>query len=281
MMKQELRGSAVAILALSLLTAPFQTPSALADPDVHPWEEDIEVTVTTTHPGTSTGSPYRTPGGRPWEYVWLLECPANVPGRPMTDCDQAQTCPDKNDFSWVLWGRPAGGQLPRGGWQLLSIECSGSRPPAAPKPKLTPDRVLEAVRRIGLPSLQIRVQPDNATLVNFDTIFYAEPETFERTVTLLGFSVDVRAEGSTYRWLFGDGEAMTTQAPGAPYPAKDITHKYGDAHVTVHPRVDVTYEVQYRVDGGAWQTLDETLTAEGPPTALRIKEATPVLSGGD
>lgn len=197
----------------------------------------------------------------------------------MVDCEAAKACPKPQDSLWVLWGRPLSSG--RSGWRWLTSECSGSRPPAAPKPKLTPDRVLEAVRRIGLPSLQIRVQPDNATLVNFDTIFYAEPETFERTVTLLGFSVDVRAEGSTYRWLFGDGEAMTTQAPGAPYPAKDITHKYGDAHVTVHPRVDVTYEVRYRVDGGAWQTLDQTLTAQGPATALRIKEATPVLSGGD
>jgi len=141
--------------------------------------------------------------------------------------------------------------------------------------------VLEAVRRIGLPSLEVKVQPDTATLVNFPTIFYAEPETFERTVRLLGFSVDVRAEPSSYQWVFGDGQVATTQEPGAPYPAKEITHEYVDAHVTVHPRVDVTYQVQYRIDGGAWQALDETLTAQGPTTALRIREATPVLSGGD
>lgn len=281
MIRHRLCAAVMAILALWFTAATFEPPLALADPDVHPWEDDVEVTVTITHPGKSAGIPYRPRNGPPWEYIWLLECPANVPGKPMTDCDQARTCPDKDDFSWVLWGRPVAGGADARGWRLSSIACWDGRPPPAPKPRLTPDRVLEAVRRMGLPSLQVQVQPETATLVNFDTIFYAEPETFERTVNLLGYSVDVRAEGSTYRWWFGDGGAMTTQQPGAPYPAKDITHQYADAHVNVHPRVDVTYEVQYRVDGGAWQTLGETLTAEGPETTLRIKEATPVLSGGD
>ncbi len=145
---------------------------------------------------------------------------------------------------------------------------------------LTPGRVLEAVRRMTLPSLQVHVQPDTATLVNFETIFYAEPQPFERTVRLLGFDVDVRAVPESFHWLFGDGQQETTNEPGAAYPAKDITHRYVDAHVTVRPHVDVTYRVAYRVAGGAWQALDETLTAQGPATALRIKEATPVLSGG-
>jgi hypothetical protein len=253
--------------------------TAHADPEGS-WDgyvKDTQVVINgTVRINGTLSAPRDGPDGDPWEFQWLLACMQNRPGVEMTDCGNASRCPRAEDLLWTLWGRA----LPTGQWMALAIECRGGRPPDAPKPKLTPDRVLEAVRRIGLPSLQVRVQPDTATLVNFATIFYAEPQTFERTVSLLGFSVDVRAEPSSYRWVFGDGQEATTQSPGAPYPATDITHKYADAHVTVNPRVDVTYEVQYRVDGGAWQALDETLTAQGPATELRIKEATPVLSGG-
>lgn len=243
----------------------------------NPKDPAVILSGTTQVDGTIVSSP--RPGGDQGpqrEYMWLFSCAANHPSKPMAECANAHRCTREQELLWVLWGR----EVPDGTWIPLTSECRGGRPPDAPKPKLTPDRVLEAVRRIGLPSLQVRVQPDTATLVNFATIFYAEPQTFERTVSLLGFSVDVRAEPSSYRWMFGDGQEATTQSPGAPYPATDITHKYADAHVTVNPRVDVTYEVQYRVDGGAWQALDETLTAQGPATELRIKEATPVLSGG-
>lgn len=213
----------------------------------------------------------------PREYLWLLSCAFNSPTKPMTDCLNAHTCTRPSDLLWVLWAR----DLPSGMWIPLFSECRGNRPQGAPPPQLTPDRVLEAVRRIGLPSLQIQVQPETATLVNFATIFYAEPQPFQRTVGLLGYSVDVRAAPESFHWVFGDRTEATTQQPGAPYPVKDVTHEYTDAHVTVRPRVDVTYQVQYRVDGDAWQTLDETLTALGPAISLRIKEATPVLSGGN
>jgi hypothetical protein len=141
--------------------------------------------------------------------------------------------------------------------------------------------VEQAVRRMGLPSLPVHVQPTDATLVNFDTIFFAEPVPFDRSVTLVGYNVRVLAEPVSYGWSFGDGSTLTTQVPGAPYPAMDVVHRYDDAHVTVQPSVDVSYRVSYTVDGGAMQQLDTTLTAQGPPTGLRIREASPLLAGAD
>jgi hypothetical protein len=101
--------------------------------------------------------------------------------------------------------------------------------------------VLNEIRRIGLPTLEAKTQPADKTLVNFDTIFYATPEPFARTVTLLGQQVDIEATPSEYTWHHGDGTTSTTSSPGAPYPSKDVTHSYTDAHVTVSPSVDVTY----------------------------------------
>ena len=146
-------------------------------------------------------------------------------------------------------------------------------------PTVTPALVLTALQRMGLPSLQAVSQPEDKTLVNFETIFYTEPLQFTRTITLLGQSVDVEATPSEYTWHHGDGTTATTSTPGAPYPAKEITHSYLDAEVTVGHSVDVTYTARFRVEGGDWQGIDETVTIAGPPTALRISEATPLLSG--
>jgi hypothetical protein len=139
--------------------------------------------------------------------------------------------------------------------------------------------VLNEVRRIGLPALQVHVQPAGDTLVNLDTIFYAEPLPFVRTVQLLGYTVDVDATPTAYDWSFGDGTGQVTESPGAPYPSGDITHAYTDAHVTEQASVDATYTVRFRVDGGEWQTIEETITADGPSTAVTVKEAVPVLTG--
>ncbi|GAB2753109.1 hypothetical protein GCM10027273_34710 [Nocardioides pakistanensis] len=139
--------------------------------------------------------------------------------------------------------------------------------------------VLNEIRRIGLPTLQARTQPEGRTLVNFDTIFYTQAQPFTATVTLLGQQVDIVAEAVEYTWHHGDGQTTATTSPGAPYPSMEITYRYSDADVTVRPRVDVTYSARFRVNGGAWQDIPETLTIAGPEASLRISEARATLSG--
>ena len=138
--------------------------------------------------------------------------------------------------------------------------------------------VLTATRTIGLPSLRINIQPGSATLVNLDTIFYARPQPFARSVTLLGYDIDLVATPASYTWHPGDGSSRTTTTPGNPYPAKDITYRYQQPAKHLHPSVDVTYRVRYRVDGGPWQSLSQTLTATGQQSDLQVKEAGAVLA---
>ena len=115
--------------------------------------------------------------------------------------------------------------------------------------------------------------------MNFATIFYTEAEPFTTTVRLLGQQVDIEATPAQFSWHFGDGSTRTTASPGAPYPSKELTYSYSDADTTVQPSVDVTYTARFRVNAGAWQDIDETVTVTGPPSSLRISEATAVLSG--
>ncbi|MFY0408290.1 hypothetical protein [Solicola sp. PLA-1-18] len=170
---------------------------------------------------------------------------------------------------------------------MLGTSC-GAVPPPVPtspadlppevRPQVTPGIVLTEVRRIGLPTLDIQIQPAGQTLVNFDTIFYAQEPTFERNVDLLGYDVDIVAEATTYTWHAGDGTTTRTSDPGGPYPNKDVTHRYTRTTEAVSPRVDVTYQVQFRVDGGEWETIDQPLTATGQSATLAVREAAPVLT---
>ena len=148
-------------------------------------------------------------------------------------------------------------------------------------PEVTPGDVLSALERTGLPYLTVQTQPAGETLVNFDTIFYVDPQQVTVDLTILGQAVDVVATPAGYSWSFGDGSGLSTTTPGAPYPSKEITHRYADAHVTVEPSVTVSYTARFRVGGGAWQDIDGTVSSAGPGTPLLVSEATPLLTAGE
>jgi hypothetical protein len=273
---------AATLLALAMiggsatgLAAPEFPPSTslFGEPGVEPAPNDPAVVVggTTVVPGSS--AQIQNGGTNPYDAEYLLACSGNAPGQTQVDCVAARNCPDPAEMLYVLWVQATESSL----WLPTSQSCIA--PQEARRPQVTPDLVLNEVRRIGLPALQVHVQPAGDTLVNLDTIFYAEPLPFTRTVNLLGYTVDVEASPTAYAWSFGDGTGTTTESPGAPYPAGDITHAYTDAHVTEQASVDATYTVRFRVDGGEWQTIEETITADGPSTAVTVKEAVPVLTG--
>jgi hypothetical protein len=241
-------------------------------------------TPTTAISGTGTSTTTAATGGasapRYLQYRWVSVCAGSGPAAQVgqsADCGQANTCPDPADRVWRLWARKTSGD-----WDPFGTECAGpAGPPPAqtPKPQVTPGLVLNALRQLGLPALRAHTQPEDKTLVNFATIFYAEPHPFVRTITLLGQQVHVEATPTSFTWHYGDGMSTTTSTPGAPYPAKDITHNYVDAHTTVQTSVDVTYSARFQVGGGGWQEIPETVTIAGPASALRISEATALLSG--
>lgn len=139
--------------------------------------------------------------------------------------------------------------------------------------------VLEAFRTVPVPELRSVTQPGDKTLVNFDTVFFARADGFSRTVSILGRSVRLDIAPEAFRWEFGDGTAATTRTAGAPYPSKDVVHRYADARVTVRHRVVVTWGATWSLDGGPSRPVAGTVTTTGPTTALRVAEAVPALSG--
>ncbi len=163
----------------------------------------------------------------------------------------------------------------------MGLVCSGNGPPpaAAAPPQVTQGMVLQAFRRVPLPSLRSHSQPANKTLINFDTIFYTDAQPLTRNLTLLGQRVRLEIRPSRFEWVHGDGTEATTTTPGAPYPAKDVVYRYQDAHRTVQHRVVVTWSAQWSLNGGPLRPVNGTVTTTGPATPLRIAEASPALSG--
>jgi hypothetical protein len=138
--------------------------------------------------------------------------------------------------------------------------------------------VLSAVRRIDVPASEVQVP--RYTLVNLETTFYTEPVTLDRTLQIIGYTVDVHLEPASYVWHWGDGSTTETSAPGHPYPSKDVTHTYlrstapGDF---LSLSVDVLYRASYRVNGTSWQEIPDTITIAGSASALPVKQASAVL----
>lgn len=145
-------------------------------------------------------------------------------------------------------------------------------------PVLTVGLIRTAFAELRLPAGELVIQPpDGLTLVNFDTNFYTtSTEPIARTVTLLGRRVTLEATPSTFHWIFGDGESLTTSDPGAPYPQLRVTHNYLRKG-TYRPSLATTYTGRYRVGGGPWRQIPGTVTIDGTGQALRAIEAEPKL----
>lgn len=276
---------ALTVTAWSLLVA---IPSSQAGSHCGGTDGPTQIIVTCndtsegdTDPGTQ---PVSTNGLESYEYLWLPACPTALPtvaGAADIACGARDTCTTTSEQRMALWVRQvrdAQGRPVNEGWRQVETACRNPADAGQIRRQLTWGDVLAAIRRLGLPAAE--VQSPAYTLVHLETTFWTQPETIDKTLELIGYSVDVHVEPASYTWHWGDGSTQSTTTPGSPYPAKDITHTY--AHATkdgpsLALSVDVTYTARYRVDGGDWITIPESVTIAGPSQALPIKEASAVL----
>jgi hypothetical protein len=117
-------------------------------------------------------------------------------------------------------------------------------------------------------------------LVNLETTFYTDPQPIDRTLSIIGYTVDVELTPMTFTWHWGRDDTSTTDSPGRPYPSTDVTHTFLHHTARRHPlhvSVDVGWTARYRVDGGAWIDIPETITIAGPATSLPVRQASAVL----
>ncbi len=128
---------------------------------------------------------------------------------------------------------------------------------------------------------QVTTQPaGNVTLIGLDTYYQVNWSTAGYqpgevdTVDLLGYAVQIRPKLDHFTYVFGDGETFgPTTYLGGVYPTGTITHRYLTAGVN-SSRVDTTFGADFRIDGGAWAPIPDTVTVPGPATAVTVRTAT-------
>src|SRR5436190_12732557 len=138
--------------------------------------------------GVGTGGRHHGPGGgdsgRRYEYVYVLTCFGNGPDGPNNPCGVAITsCAKPNDYRYWVYRRADDVMgNPVGQWELL--------PSAVCRPiNVTRQDIAAAFRWRFVPIApsHTNFNPADGTLVNVDTIFYADTARTIRTpITLLG-----------------------------------------------------------------------------------------------
>lgn len=145
---------------------------------------------------------------------------------------------------------------------------------------VTDEMVLDELKqRVQRP--EVFIQPPNGqTLVNLDTIFYADDDPYHEIIPIGSVDVEVWATPNPFEWDFGDDQKRTTSTGGEPYPDQTITHKYASAG-TFHPKVDVTWGgIRWQIVGDPeLHIVNETFTLNGTPVDLTSIETRNVLGG--
>lgn len=209
--------------------------------------------------------------GQPYQYEFVLTCPTNGPDGPNDPCGPASTiCGQRGLLNYWLFRRPIDGAgNPTGPWQQMpGTYCRGANP------NITPSDIAAAFRWRFVPIAPSRthVNPSNGTLVNVDTIFYADTAgSMHTTITLLGERVQLKLHPIQWFWRFGDGTSLTTTTPGAPYPNTSVTHRYAKPG-SYAASVTVTWDGTFTF-GGQTTDIPGNTSAAGPPANVTVREA--------
>src|SRR5919106_1189436 len=129
----------------------------------------------------------------------------------------------------------------------------GSRAPQPPSPARILDRVIELV---AAPELELA--PSEIGLTGLETFVWVErPAPVAVSAAAGATTVDARAFATQYLWDWGDGDDTLTHDPGRPWSRfgpGSIGHLY-ETRGRYELSVEVVWEAQWRIDGGAWQAL--------------------------
>ena len=220
------------------------------------------------------------PGPR-WEYRTRINCAAGDDSG--TGCASAAAACSNGQFQAVVLRRlvsETGAPVPgeQGIWTAWGLTCFPQELPGSNLPTLA--MIRQAFRDIDFAKGSVSLQPvGNVTLVNLPTYFEASwpaagvaPEEID-TSALLGYRLEIQPVLQSLTYVYGDGSSSEpTQSLGGPHPTGDIRWTYRKAG-QVATRVDTTYGGRFRLEGGSWVTIPETVTVQGTPVTLTVREA--------
>lgn len=138
-----------------------------------------------------------------------------------------------------------------------------------------PAAAAHAFQEMQIEPSEVNVQPpDGWTLVNVDTIAFADRDSRTISTSLFGIPVEIRAVPTNYSWDFGDGSApLVTTDPGAPYPAHTVSHAYAKKGVATIS-LTTTWRGQFRLAGEpTWHDVAGEGSTLSSSNGLQILEA--------
>ncbi|MGV1008809.1 MAG: hypothetical protein ACOYBY_09400 [Dermatophilaceae bacterium] len=175
---------------------------------------------------------------------------------------------------------------PQGGWEQIGLTCYATALPNA-RPMLTMAMIREAFHLTPWATARTEVEPvGNVTLVGLDTFYRVEwsAQGFEPgevepidPARMLGYRVDIRPKAKGVMYHFGDeSEFGPTPSLGGRWPDGPIRHQYRSTGA-VPVGVAVTWGADFRIDGGEWAEVPDSVTVTGPTTQVQVKQARAVL----
>lgn len=184
---------------------------------------------------------------------------------------------------YEIYARPAGST---GAWQYVGSTCFADRVPGA-SPTLSMARIIDAFHLTPWATATVVTQPEgNTTLVTlpvFARISWSvqgyqpgEVDTLD-PAGMFGLTVQIRPKVDHYTYVWGDGTTTgPSRSDGGVWPTGDITHSYPTPG-TYQVRVDTTFTGDFRVNGGPWTQIPDTVTITGPTTTVTVHTAKAVL----
>lgn len=269
---------AVALASALLLAAAFP---GFADTEVEAGSNEFHASAqTSTAPSTSApGAPIASSDNQV-RLVYEPVCSRGSGAGPEVyyGCGGTESCGQDGELHLVTAVSPTD-SVPQG---TICFEAGVTPPPEV----LTPGRILEAFRRVPLPTTPLEVQPPGGrTLVNFDTILHTDAEPFRESVQLLNRTVEFDIEPSEFTWSLGDGTSFTTTDPGRTWReglsmSEYVSHRYEEAG-DVDLQLTTTWSARWRVGGGPWRPVQGTVDTTSPPVSLDVVTARPQLVSYD
>ncbi len=170
----------------------------------------------------------------------------------------------------------------RGGVQGF---CPGDPaiPPAKDQPP-TQGQIFKAFQSVAPAKATLAIQPPGGeTLVNLDTIFSTEAESFStgKLDLIPGYRIEFAISPRAFSWSFGDGRKLSTDWAGEPWvEGRDvgdlITHVYATKG-RANSSVTIQWGATYRLNGGAPAPVAGTVEVTSAVVELDVLEAKPQL----
>ncbi len=173
-----------------------------------------------------------------------------------------------------------------GPWEMIGLTCNSAVLPNA-RPMLTMAMIQEAFHLTPWATARTEVEPvGNVTLVGLDTFYRVEwsAEGFQPgeveaidPARMLGYKVDIRPRLTGLMYRFGDEQEFgPTPSLGGRWPDGPIRHLYRRTGA-YSVNVAVTWGADFRIDGGEWAEVPDSVTVAGPATPVQVKQARAVL----